>query len=301
MALGQTNKDVIKKASKKPNEEVSVQGIRDEAAKEKQIEAYKAATDPAKLESAAKDLESFRSDLGVYTEEGTPQPRKDTMLDEAYRRVEERKVRRGIASGLKDLSKRGALTGDLLKQARQRATDAGVTEEQFSSFMEKEGVKPSNFATAAPTESKEEAAQNVMFQRQFGTGLGTLAAMQDPNYELGSGSALRQPARQIGSEKSKYLRAARRQKRQGNTAAAQRLALLGEMVGMGKPSIVTPAYRGQQALQRIEAGREAQKQDKLAAKNLLPDVKKEPDDIKIPMADVSQQKLGSTKREGQRI
>ena len=261
MAVGQTKKDVIKGAQKKPNGEVNVQGIRDEVAKEKENEAYEAATNPAKLESAAKDLGSFRSGLGVITEEGTPQPRKDTMLDEAYRRVEERKERRGIASGLKDLSKRGALTGDLLKEARQRATGAGVTDEQFSSFMDKEDIKTQNSAT----ESKEEAAQNVMFQNQYGTGLGSLSAMQDPNYELGSGSPLNQPARAIGPASGKFRSASRRLRRQGYGAAAQEMAMAGEMARMGEPSIDTPALRGQRMIQKMAAAKEAQKQDKIAA------------------------------------
>lgn len=282
-------------------------GVRDQMAKEKETEAQQAVTDPAKLESAAQDLASFRSGLGVFTEEGTPQPRKDTMLDEAYRRVEDRKKRRGIASGLKDLSKRGALTGDLLKEARQRATAAGVSEEQFSSFMSKEGIKTQDFATAAPTESKEEAAQNVMFQRQYGTGLGTLAAMQDPNYELGSGSALRQPARSIGPASGKFRRSARRLRRQGYGAAAQQMAAAGEVARMNEPSIDTPARRGQRMLQRMAAAKEASKQDKLAAGNLLPAANNQPN-IETPMAYVSPleksrnpKKLGSTKREGQRI
>jgi hypothetical protein len=255
---GQIKKDVIKKAR-------NTREVGDQMAKEKENEAQQAATDPAKLEKAAQDLASFRSGLGVFTEEGTPQPRKDTALDEAYRRVEDRKKRRGIASGLKDLSKRGALTGDLLKEARQRATAAGVSEEQFSSFIGKEGIKTQDFATAAPTESKEEAAQNVMFQRQYGTGLGTLAAMQDPNYELGSGSALRQPARSIGPASGKFRRAARRLRRQGYGAAAQQMAAAGELAHMSKSSIDTQALRGQRMLQKRAAGREASKQDKLAA------------------------------------
>ena len=258
-------------------------GVRDQMAKEKETEAQQAVTDPAKLERAAQDLASFRSGLGILTEEGTPQPRKDTMLDEAYRRVGEREKRQGIASGLKDLSRRGALTSDLLKEARQRATAAGVSEEQFSSFMGKEGIKTQDFATAAPTESKEEAAQNVMFQRQYGTGLGTLAAMQDPNYELGSGSALRQPARSIGPASGKFRRAARRLRRQGYGAAAQRMALLGEMARAGEPSIDTPALRGQRMAQRIAAAKEARKQDKIASQNPLPAANNQPN-FEIPMA-----------------
>lgn len=231
----------------------------------------------------------------------------DVELDEAFAQMDandakqQLRERRGIASDLKDLSKRGALTGDLLKEARQRATEAGVSESQFDTFLEgnriRERGSPFSFkkaktgtglfdqpapdptaaataapteskeeaATAAPTESKEEAAQNVMFQRQYGTGLGTLAAMQDPNYELGSGSALRQPARSIGPASGKFRRAARRLRRQGYGAAAQQMAAAGEMARMNEPSIDTPALRGQRIAQRIAAGREARKQDTIMA------------------------------------
>jgi hypothetical protein len=163
--------------------------------------------------------------------------------------------RRGIASGLQSLSKSGGLTSDLMGEARTRAADAGVTDEQFESFVKNKGIKESL--------SPEEAAQNVMFQKEFGSGLDALAAMQDPNYEVGSGSSLLKPARSIGPRSGGFRRAARRLRRQGYGAAAQQMAMAGEMARMGEPSIDTPAARGQRMAQRIIAGREAQKQDKI--------------------------------------
>ena len=262
MAEGQTKKDILKKAKKKPSQAA---------------EAMDAATNYFKSLSPTSSIptidkrntkplksSSIETDSLGKVSVGIQGMDAGAAIDKARKDQESLSVKRGIASGLKDLSKRGALTPDLLKEARQRATDAGVTEEQFSSFMGEESIKPSNFATAAPTESKEEAAQNVMFQRQYGTGLGTLKAMQDPNYELGSGSALRQPARSIGPASGKLRRASRRLRRQGYGAAAQQMAMAGEMMRLGESSIDTPALRGQRMLQRIVAGREAQKQDKLA-------------------------------------
>lgn len=285
MVKGQTTNDVIKKARKNP-------------------------TEPAKTSDVE---ESF-----------DPSSKKsiDPVLAEAYRRAD-REKRRGVASDLKDLSERGALTGDLLKEARQRATGAGVTDEQFSSFMDKEDIKTQNFATAAPTESKEEAAQNVMFQNQYGTGLGSLAAMQDPNYELGSGSSLNQPARAIGPASGKFRRASRRLRRQGYGAAAQQMAMAGEMARMDEPSIDTPALRGQRMLQKMAAAKEAQKQDKIAAgsKDMFDAMgRKKPKSnvsIQTPMAKPNESTLdktlnkkglgvtnkgfGPVKRQGQRI
>ncbi len=222
-------------------------------------------------------------------------------VDPAQKAEEQLTARKGIASGLKDLSKRGALTADLLKEARQRATKAGVSEDQFSSFMEKEGIRErgSTFSFKKPKKgtglfdqpatgqpatgqpatgqpatgqpatdlasSPEEATQNVMFKKEFGTGLDALAAMQDPNYEVGSGSSLLKPARSIGPASGKFRRAARRLARGGDRAGAARMRLAGEMVRMGEPAIDTPAARGQRMFQKILAGREAQKQDKIMA------------------------------------
>lgn len=302
MAEGQTKKDVIKKAAKKPAE-------------------------PAKTAETATSATSAASDVAAQAirnvgEAASPSSIGSVAADVAQGATEEVKnlrAKKGIASGLKDLSKRGALTGGLLKEARQRATKAGVSEEQFSSFMDKEGIKAEDIATAAPTESKEEAAQNVMFQRQYGTGLGTLAAMQDPNYELGSGSALRQPARSIGPASGKFRRASRRLRRQGYGGAAQQMAMAGEVARMQEPSIDTPALRGQRMLQKMTAAKEARKQDKIASgsKDMFgamgvkkPRSKKrfEQRDIKMPMAQVNllektrnEEEFGAIKRQGQRI
>jgi len=263
MAEGQIRKDLIKKARKTPAKPAETTKV-----EESDDPNSQASIDAGSLEGKVSPAPTIREER-----EGLSPDKADIALDAAFAQMDSQDKaqeqvladRRGIASGLKDLSKRGALTGDLLKEARQRATAAGVSEEQFSSFMGKEDIKTQNFATAAPTESKEEAAQNVVFQRQYGTGLGTLAAMQDPNYELGSGSALRQPARSIGPASGKFRRAARRLRRQGYGAAAQAMAMRGEMARVNEPSIDTPALRGQRMLQKMAAGKEAGKQDKIMA------------------------------------
>lgn len=179
----------------------------------------------------------------------------DTQAAEKEKEAATLAKRRGIASGLQSLSKSGGLTSDLMGEARTRAADAGVTDEQFEAFVKNKGIKESL--------SPEEAAQNVMFQKEFGSGLDALAAMQDPNYEVGSGSSLLKPARSIGPRSGGFRRASRRLRRQGYGAAAQQMAMAGEMARMGEPSIDTPAARGQRMAQRIIAGRETQKQDKI--------------------------------------
>jgi hypothetical protein len=167
---------------------------------------------------------------------------------------------------MKDLSKRGKLTPDMYSQAKEQLGKyEGVSGEAFESTMDKHLIKPSNFATAAPTSSPEEAAQNVMFQNEFGTGLGSLAAMQDDNYKLGSGSPLSQPARAIGPESGKYRRSARRLRRQGYGGAAQEMAMRGEDKRMNESAIDTPAARMQRMVGKIQVSREANKQDSIAS------------------------------------
>ena len=113
--------------------------------------------------------------------------------------------------------------------------------------------------------SKEEAAQRVMYENNYGTGLGALKAMEDDKYELGSGSSLSEPARPIGPESGKYRRGARRLRRQGYGAAAQQMAMDGERVRAGEPAIDTEELRAQRASMKMLVGRETQKQDQKMA------------------------------------
>jgi len=181
-------------------------------------------------------------------EESQPQPQPQSQLS----------TRQGIASGLEDLSRRGALTGDLLKEARERATTAGVSKEQFNSFMDKNQIRPSNFATAPKSSSPEEAAQNALFEAEHGSALRAMdIRSNDPNYKFGSGSVLNQPARRIGPESSKFRNAARRLRRKGYTAQAAQMEMAGEMLRMREPNIDTPELRRQRMLQKIETGKQA--------------------------------------------
>jgi hypothetical protein len=147
------------------------------------------------------------------------------------------------------------------KAKEQLGKYEGVSGKAFEAAMKKNSIKPSNFTTAAPTSSPEEAAQNVIFQREYGTGLGSLAAMQDPNYKIGSGSPLRQPSRAIGPESGKARRASRRLRRQGYGRAAEQMAMAGEMVRANEPSIDTPALRAGRLLGKIDASKEVRKQE----------------------------------------
>ncbi len=176
-------------------------------------------------------------------------------------------MRQDFFNELKSLSKKhpndpSRLTPEIYAKAKEQLGKyEGVSGEAFEATMKKNSIKPSNFTTAAPTSSSKEAAQNVIFQRQYGTGLGALAAMQDPNYKIGSGSPLRQPSRAIGPKSGKARRASRRLRRQGYGRAAEQMAMAGEMVRANEPSIDTPALRAGRLLGKIDASKEIAKQE----------------------------------------
>ena len=166
----------------------------------------------------------------------------DAAIDKAYKDHENAPIQRGIARGLKNLSRRGALTSDLLREARDRATAAGVSADKFSSFLEKNRIREQNFTSSPKATSSGEATENVMAAR---TGLGALAAMQDPSYELGSGSPLRKKSEPIGPASGKGRRAARRLRRQGYGRAAEQTAMAAEMTKMNEAPITSDATRDQ--------------------------------------------------------
>jgi len=233
MPEGQTKKDIIKKASKKPVE-LNKSSETEESGED---DPYSQAS----IDAGSLDNANYKE---VFDQPST--------------------MRQDFFNEMKKKSRLGELTPEMYGKAKEQLGKyEGVSGEAFESAMSKNLIRPSNFATAAPTESKEEAAQNVMFQRQYGTGLGTLAAMQDPNYVTGSGSSLLQKPRRIGPASGRFRSASRRLRRQGYGAAAQQMAMAGELARIREPSIDTPALRGQRMLQKMTTGKEARKQDAL--------------------------------------
>ena len=187
-------------------------------------------------------------------EESQPQPQSQSQSQLS--------TRQGIASDLEDLSRRGALTGDLLKEARERSKAAGVSDEQFNTFMEKNRIQPSNFATAPKSSSPEEAAQNVMFEMEHGSALKAKAIKDnDPNYKEyvkkhGGVGIADQPPRPVGPESGKLFNMARRMKRAGNPYWRQ-AHYAAETMRLKEPRIDTPELRRQRMLQKIETGKQA--------------------------------------------
>lgn len=129
---------------------------------------------------------------------------------------------------------------------------------------ERAATQPTQPAQREDPFARERAAQNVMFQRQHGSGLDTLAAMQDPNYEIGTGGALQQAPRQIGTKSGAMRREARRLRKQGYTAQAGQLAgAAARQKLMEGSAIKKESARGVEAAQQIQTGEMAMQQQDL--------------------------------------
>lgn len=191
--------------------------------------------------------------------------------------------------GILEQQKQGTWDSAAQLDASKRASELGVSDKAFFGGLQKAGVGIQD-AAAAPPKSElplsgasvgyeearqgavEEAARTpqdkafdaqmaaakVMQARQYGSGLEANAAMQNPDYELGSGSALRQGPRQIGTASGAMRREARKLRKEGYMGAAQKMALDASQVGLAEGSAITSeAQRGRMSGQRIEAAEAA--------------------------------------------
>lgn len=122
-------------------------------------------------------------------------------------------------------------------------------------------------ATPEPTgaKSKEEAEANARFADEHGTGLEAMKAKEDEKHEVGMGGF--QPATRVNQAASApILRQARRERKKGNFAVADKLAYEGARMRADEPSIDTEELRAQRAAQKRDTGRAAREQDELAKK-----------------------------------
>lgn len=176
--------------------------------------------------------------------------------------------------------------GELLKQAEQSRQDLG-SQLSFIPDITKSGAaglpdlnamaeeERKNLLTQAATESKapmlnlmqpsqefqqQMKGREVALRRASGDGLGALNAMQDKNYVLGSGSALRQKPEPIAPEWTKMNRAARRLRRQGYTQEAGQMASLAEMERLGTPTIDTQEQRNRMKFMGMEQDAKSEEQ-----------------------------------------
>ena len=165
---------------------------------------------------------------------------------------QDRERRRGVFKGLKSLSRRGALTPELLEEARTRAGAAGVAGSDFDRTLSDNLIRVSTFRSAfeddagkkiaasagsplpEPT-TAQEAAESYQFARENLSPMQAYKASLHPLREIGEGGPL-------GKNNSKPLR------------------------DESDPSFMTPSLRAQKSLSRIMAAREIRKQGKISAK-----------------------------------
>jgi len=169
----------------------------------------------AKNEAAARD----RSPKAIADEQAAIDTDTNTRLEESRVAVAGQRAataaaaaassqlrnKQNIATGLKSLSNRGALTSDLLQQARTSAADAGVSDEDFDKFSS---------ANMLRTRAADSAFK-------------------------GSSSSLSAPARLIGTESGDMRREARRLRRGGYMVAAQQMAMGASTARLSEPTIMT--------------------------------------------------------------
>ena len=132
-----------------------------------------------------------------------------------------------------------------------------------------EGVTPATPEPATPeptgAKSKEEAEANARFADEFGTNLEAMRVKEDEKYEVGMGGF--KPATRVNQAASApILRQARRERKKGNIAVADKLAYEGARMRADEPSIDTEELRAQRAAQKRDTGRAAREQDELAKK-----------------------------------
>jgi len=176
---------------------------------------------------------------------------------------------------LKKLSGAGKLTTETLNKAKEELGKyEGVSGKAFDSAMAKNKIKGTSFS------SPEEATNRAIYEANYGSPLTAMdIRSNDSGYKFGSGGALSQgltanqrstPATRVSPESTKYRNAERRLRRKGYTKQAGEMAMQRELVRMGEPRIDTPELRSQRMAQKIQAGREAQRQDKAYADSEKP-------------------------------
>jgi hypothetical protein len=141
--------------------------------------------------------------------------------------------------------------------------DPRITAEEERKRLIQEEAKKVEAKKAELQRAKEQSVQDQPFKEQMqgqkvallqqaGQGLEAQKAMQDPNYQLGSGSALRQRRGEIAPEWARMNRAARRLERKGYREQASQMAGMAEMSRLGMPTITSQDQRNRMSFMDME-------------------------------------------------
>jgi hypothetical protein len=153
-----------------------------------------------------------------------------------------------------DLTKYGsegasALT-DIYDAERKSLLESVAKEGEIAKNKEKNAML--DMAKPSQEFQQQMKGREVALRRASGDLLGAQEAMQDENYGLGSGSALRQKPQPIAPEWTKMNRAARRLRRQGYTREAGQMASLAEVERLGTPNLMTQDQRNRMSFMDME-------------------------------------------------
>lgn len=108
--------------------------------------------------------------------------------------------------------------------------------------------------------------REVLLRREAGDLLGAQEQMQDPNYQLGSGSSLRKTPQPLAPDWTRMNRASRRLRRKGFASEAAKMASMAELERLGTPNIATQEQRNRMAFMDME--RDAKEYDKKKSEDL---------------------------------
>lgn len=188
----------------------------------------------------------------------TPIPQ--SYYDESLKDAD--KARSDLASGFN-------MTPDLTKYGAVGASDINATAEEERKNLLTQAATESKAPMQALMQPSQEFQQQmkgreVALRRAAGDGLGAQAAMQDPNYVLGSGSSLRKKPEPLAPEWARMNRASRRLKRQGYLAQAGQMASLAELERLGTPNLMTQDQRNRMTFMGMERDAKEEEQRRQA-------------------------------------
>ena len=169
--------------------------------------------------------------------------------DEEIERRENISKRQDFASDLKNLSRRGALTTALSDDAKDRASELGITDGEYNSFVDRNDIRLNTSYRAPLADTQEEAIERVKYFQETGQGLKAFEARQDPKFKQAFNegtptSPLLEDSKPLeGVERRKANQIEREAKRIKDPAVRRALLLQAAQIRAGQPNITTPATK----------------------------------------------------------
>jgi len=229
------------------NRENLLTGFRE---RKERAEASLAATNARRAAAAAEE------DQGLINEMGDELIAKDKVAAEtaaaaaAANPDEQIQNRRKLFDRVKTLSEQGRLTTETYEKLKAREGGlVNLSPEEFDKTFKAAGIIPNDQSGGL---RRKDFGSNAAFLAAVGRNQAAQpqGAQAAP---MGSGSALRQAPRELGSLAGRLRRAARAARRDGATAEANKLFGAAAMQGLREPNILSEEQRGRIAAKQREA------------------------------------------------